>query len=386
MTTFDEIHIQGYRRLADVRLPLRPLNVVVGSGGSGKSSLLEAFHLLVASASGDLQAAFYGINVLQAILTRLPEPAVEPAEELQLSLRQTTTNSGVLSYSLTLRPAGNMFWISRESFTQTKTRPQRSVIRHFTASNDRIRCLRTRTKERVAPDWGHDDRESVLFQIPPEYRLVHGFRKSLSSCVCCRSMDVGPHSPVRRPQYACKARLPGPNGEHLGACLHWMRESSPDRYDVIMDTLKVAFPSFEGLIFNVLPEELLVVLWKEKGISTAFQMDQLSEGSLRFLWLLTLLYSPGLPAVTLLEQPEISLSPRVLPLLVDVLREASRRTQLIVITNSERLVRCLRPDELVVATAEEGLAKFTRADELELENWLAEYTLDQIWSMGRLHS
>ena len=91
-----------------------------------------------------------------------------------------------------------------------------------------------------------------------------------------------------------------------------------------------------------------------------------------------------LEAFHLLEQPEISLSPRMLTILVDVLREASQRTQLIVVTNSERLVRCLRPDELVVANAEEGLAKFTRADELELQNWLADYTLDQIWRMGRL--
>jgi len=384
MTTFDEIRIQGYRRLADVRLSLRTLNVVVGSGGAGKSSLLEAFHLLAASAAGDLQAAFYGIDVLQWILTRFPDPAVQPAEQLQLSLRQTTKNSGVLSYSITLQPAGNMFQISRESFTQTKTRPQRSVITHFTASNDRIRCLKTTTKERLVPDWEHDDRESVLFQIPPEYRLVHGFRKSLSSFICCRAMHVGPHSPVRHAQDVCTARLPGQNGEYLGSCLHWMRESSPDRYEVIIDTLKVAFPAFEGLSFEVVSDEMLDVLWKEKGFSTPFRMGQLSEGSLRFLWLLTLLYSPGLPAVTLLEQPEISLSPGMVTILVDVLREASRRTQLIVVTNSERLVRCLRPDELVVADAEEGLAKFTRADELELENWLADYTLDQIWSMGRL--
>ncbi|MFM7832833.1 MAG: AAA family ATPase, partial [Planctomycetaceae bacterium] len=182
----------------------------------------------------------------------------------------------------------------------------------------------------------------------------------------------------------CTARLPGHNGEYLGSCLYWMREASPDRYQVIIDTLKFAFPAFEGLSFEVLSDETLDVLWKEKGFSTPFRMGQLSEGSLRFLWLLTLLYSPGLPAVTLLEQPEISLSPGMVTILVDVLREASQRTQLIVVTNSERLVRCLRPDELVVANAEEGLAKFTRADELELENWLADYTLDQIWRMGRL--
>jgi predicted ATPase len=303
-----------------------------------------------------------------------------------MSVRQTTNTSGLLSYSLTLEPSGNLFLISQESFTQQKTPEQRSIIKHFTANYDRIRCLKTGTKERLAPDWGHDDRESVLFQIPTEYRLASAFRKTLSSCVCCRSLDVGKHSPVRLPQSFCKARLPGQHGEHLGSCLYWMRESSPDRFEVIVDTLKVAFPSFEGLGFLGEGTDILAITWKEKGMRQPLSMDQLSEGELRFLWLLTLLYSPALTAVTLLDQPEVSLNPKVLSILADVLREAARRTQLIVATNSAPLVRSLRPVEVVAVNVEAGLAQFTRSDELELDGWLTEYTLDQIWGMGRLES
>jgi predicted ATPase len=114
-------------------------------------------------------------------------------------------------------------------------------------------------------------------------------------------------------------------------------------------------------------------------------MHQLSEGTLRFLWLATLLQSPGLTALTLLDEPEVSLHPELLSLLAELLREASRRTQLIVATHSDRLIRFLQPEEVVLLdSTEEGMSTLTWADQLDLTEWLKEYSLDELWSNGRL--
>jgi len=114
-------------------------------------------------------------------------------------------------------------------------------------------------------------------------------------------------------------------------------------------------------------------------------MHQLSEGTLRFLWLATLLQSPGLTALTLLDEPEVSLHPELLSLLADLLREASRRTQIIVATHSDRLIRFLRPKEVVLLDqTEDGMSSLTWADELDLEEWLKDYSLDELWRNGRL--
>src|SRR5207253_10009566 len=108
--------------------------------------------------------------------------------------------------------------------------------------------------------------------------------------------------------------------------------------------------------------------WRETGFSKPLYMHQLSEGTLRFLWLATLLQSPGLTALTLLDEPEVSLHPELLSLLADLLREASQRTQVIVATHSDRLIRFLQPDEVVVMdSAEDGTATLTWADKLNLE-------------------
>ena len=126
-------------------------------------------------------------------------------------------------------------------------------------------------------------------------------------------------------------------------------------------------------------------VWRDRRFSKPLYANQLSEGMLRFLWLATLLQSPQLPAVTLIDEPEVSLHPELLSLLADLFREASRRTQVVVATHSDRLVRFLKPSEVVVMdSTDDGMAKLTWADRLDLKEWLDEYSLDEVWRMGRM--
>ncbi len=129
---------------------------------------------------------------------------------------------------------------------------------------------------------------------------------------------------------------------------------------------------------------MLAMAWKDRQFTQPIYMNQFSEGTLRFLWLTALLLSRDLPPVTLIDEPEVSLHPELLSLLVGLMREASQRTQLIVATHSDRLIQYLEPKEVLVADVEDGAAKFTWGDELDIEHWLENYTLDQLWQMGRL--
>jgi predicted ATPase len=88
-----------------------------------------------------------------------------------------------------------------------------------------------------------------------------------------------------------------------------------------------------------------------------------------------------LPAVTLIDEPEVSLHPEMLRIIAELMRDAAERTQLVVATHSDRLVRFLRPEELLVCDLDEsGCMTTQRADELDLKAWLEDYTLDQLWS------
>ncbi len=167
--------------------------------------------------------------------------------------------------------------------------------------------------------------------------------------------------------------------------LYNLREMDRDRYEAIEDTLKSAFPGFECLGFPAAAAGMLSLTWKEKSFRDPIYAHQLSEGTLGFLWLASLLQSPNLSTVTMIDEPEVSLHPELLSHLVDLMRAAATKTQIIVATHSDRLIRFLEPREVVVMDLDDdGYAVTQWADSMDLAEWLKEYTLDEVWRMGRM--
>jgi predicted ATPase len=216
------------------------------------------------------------------------------------------------------------------------------------------------------------------------YREPETLRQHLASCSFYKAweLNLSPQSPIRLPQSMRPATLPGAKGEDLVSCLYYLRETDPNRFAIIQDTLAAAFPDFERLSFPPVAAGTLAMTWKDRNFSHPFYMHQLSEGTLRFLWLITLLQSRDLTAVTLIDEPEVSLHPELLQLLADAMREASQKTQLIVATHSDRLLKFLKPREVLVCDSEDGLATLSWADSIDLEHWLKDYSLDQLWAMN----
>jgi predicted ATPase len=101
-----------------------------------------------------------------------------------------------------------------------------------------------------------------------------------------------------------------------------------------------------------------------------------SEGMLRFLWLVTILYCSESNSITLVDEPEVSLHPQLLCILSDIFREVSRKTHLFIATHSCRLIRFMHPSEVIVIDSENGQSQLKWADNLSLDNWLNEYNLD----------
>lgn len=385
MSIFERIHVQGFRRLHDVSLPLKPLNVLIGANGCGKTTLLDVFTLLSASASGELKSTISDYGGIDGNLSALSSVAGDKARFARFEADKTVPGHPPLKYAITLKPSGASYEISDESLTQHADRSKPDPMKHIESIHGRVRYFDPGKNKLLPPEWEHDALESALSQVSKMYQEPENFRKGLASSTHYHVLDVGSRAPVRLPQPMREAKLPGKDGEDLVSCLYWMREADPDRFETIEDTLRVGFPEFDRLNFPPVAAGTMAMTWKEKNVKHPFFMHQLSEGTLRFLWLVTLLYSPGLTEVTLLDEPEVSLHPELLSVLADCMRDASNRTQLIVATHADRLVRFLRPEEVITMDVEDdGVTTATRADELDLDEWLDEYTLDQVWQHGRM--
>jgi predicted ATPase len=381
MSGFQHLSVDGFRRLCGVEIDLteRPLCVVIGANGCGKTSLLDVFSLLAASAQGKLREKINELTGLSSILSQ------GKAERLSISISTVNGEHGDrFHYDLALSPTANWYTVESESLTTVTVAGDRSFP-YLDSATGETRYYDLESGTLTKPTWGLDRSETSLSQVPKQLVLPEEFRRHLANSVYYHTLDVGPRAPVRLPQPIRPASLPGPNGEDLVTCLYQMRETDFDRFDTIQDALRAAFPGFEQLKFPAAAAGSLAMLWRDTNFPTGFYTYQLAEGAIRFLWLATLLQSSELPAVTLLDGPEVSLHPELLNLLAHLLREASQRSQIVVATHSDRLVRFLKPNEVLVADlAEDGLTTLTWADSLDLEKWLDEYTLDEVWAIGRL--
>jgi predicted ATPase len=406
MNQFDQLLVRGFRRLQDLNLPLRPLCVLIGANGSGKTSVLDVFSLLAASASGKLNQMISDLEGISAILTQ------SRAKELSFGLSMPVANQQPLLYQLTITPTGVAYEITEETLSQDQfptwcpfiyLRSQRGDVRYYpqlratqslmtTTPAPQTTTTTTPAPPRdpqynteIRPTWQYNRMETSLAQVPKIFKEPEEFRQHLASSTHYHALNVESRAPVRLPQPLRPESLPGRDGENLVSCLFSLRETERDRFEAIEDTLRAAFPGFQRLDFPPVAAGTLAMTWKDSNFTGSLYMHQLSEGTLRFLWLATLLQSPGLTAVTLLDEPEVSLHPELLKLLAELLREASTRTQVIVATHADRLIRFLHPSEvLTLDLAEDGRTQATWADELDLEEWLKEYTLDDVWRLGRI--
>lgn len=377
MYRINRIKINGFRRLREIDLRVRPFIVLIGANGVGKTSFLDAFLLLSASASGNLSSTLSQFGGIASILTR------GKSEELSFLVDMDIPGSNSLEYELHLLPKGTGYSISKEVLSQERGHSQ--PFKHIDSSDGDIRYYEIQENRLVRPDWEHNPLETSLSQVPKMFRQPEELRRILATATHYHVLDVGSRAPVKLPQPMKPATLPGADGEDLIPYLYYLRESDRNRFDAIVDSLRTAFPDFEELNFPPVAAGVLAMTWKDKKFAKPIYLNELSEGMLRFLWLVSLLQSPALSTITMIDEPEVSLHPELLSLLADLMREASKRTQLIVATHSDRFIRFLKPEEVVVMDiAEDGCAMATWADKLDLDKWLAEYSLDEVWRMGRM--
>jgi predicted ATPase len=376
---FSKLVVDNYRRLSHLELELRPINVLIGANGAGKSTVLDVFRLLSDSANGRLEKAITEAGGITSLLT-----ANDRSSRIVFQIYPGYGIGVPHVYQVAFTERGYGYEISDERLVKYGTPDGSENTTYIISSGSVVEYYDG--KKRIKPNWDLNPLETALSQVPNIYRPAATFRSRLSEISeIHHTLDISPRAPVRLPQALSYASTPGVNGEYLLPCLFTIRETDRDRFAAIEDTLKAAFPTFERLEFPPQGRGLLALGVRDKNFTRPIYANELSEGTLRFLWLVTLLQCHGLPMVTLIDEPEVSLHPEMLRLLAEMIIEASERTQLVIATHSDRFVRFLNSDDLVICDRDEGGGMTARrADELDLTAWLEDYTLDQLWSMGRL--
>jgi predicted ATPase len=176
-----------------------------------------------------------------------------------------------------------------------------------------------------------------------------------------------------------------PDAGNLAAVLLNLRETEQPGYRRIVAAIRQVAPFFRD--FVLVPErsaERIRLRWQQEGSDTVFPADALSDGTLRFICLATLLGQPELPGVIVLDEPELGLHPFAIVQLAEMLRVVSRRRQVVVATQSVTLMNQFAADDLIVVERRNGFSSFERPDQQQLSDWLTDYSLGDLWEKNLL--
>ena len=335
MSRLESIAIRGFRSFGkEVEVRLRPLNVLIGANGAGKSNFLEAFRFL------------------RAFAERRDDLFVERAggAERILHFGARTTKQAEMRVT----------FADRDGYT----------VKLYGGEGDRI--------------FPEDEYFCLgMSRLPDMGEKKRNTQKRLLSWRVYQFHDTGADSPMKKTCNVDDNRYLKQDGSNLAAFLYLLREKYAPEYRTICKTVRLAAPFFEDFALEprALNRETIILEWRHKGSDSYFNADALSDGTLRFMALATLLLQPKelRSDIVLVDEPELGLHPYAIAILAAMFRSVSHEAQIVTATQSPILVDRFEPEDVLVADRVKGQTRIERLDAGELGEWLEDYSLGELW-------
>jgi predicted ATPase len=200
-----------------------------------------------------------------------------------------------------------------------------------------------------------------------------------------REWDLGRFTPARLPQKPDLSEdFLQEDASNLGLVLNSLEHANDTKQQII--TMLQRF--YEGVtdITTRIQGGTVQIFLHERGLRQPIPATRLSDGTLRYLCLLTVLLHPTPPPLVCIEEPELGLHPDSIPTIAELLIDAAQRTQLVITTHSDTLVSALShvPEAVVVCERTEQGSHMRRLAPDQLQEWLERYRLGELWRMGEI--
>lgn len=354
MPVLKNLSISGFKSFLEVKdFELRALNVLIGANGAGKSNFISLFRALSQMLEGRLQTHVQEQDGPDRLLFGGRKRTARIAAEFRFG------NNG---YRFTLVPASDRLVFEREETL------------FFGNWASKAHLLGTGHAEALLPSVKDDTFAPYVLPAIRNWRVYHFH-------------DTSPTAGLRHAQATRENLRLKDDAANLAPFLRMLYERHSDYYRRIVETIRLAVPFFGDFVYRKDPGERLELEWFEQSDpDTLYGPRQLSDGTLRFICLATLLLQPMVyqPETILIDEPELGLHPYALNLLGSLLQQAAEQRQLIVSTQSVELLNALAPEEIVVVNRRDGASMLERLDPDGLEDWLADYSVGELWRMNVL--
>jgi predicted ATPase len=362
MAALDSLTLRGFKSILNLeKFKLGKMNLLIGANGSGKSNFVSFFTLLNNLIEGQLACYVADQGGPDRFLHRGRE--VSPSLEAVLEF-------GYNEYGVELKPTtDNRFFFEKEILSFTgRLGPYGEVFPTERSLGNGY--FESKAKEQLHNDY---NKKITGYVVPAilSWRVYHFH-------------DTSDQAKVKRIHAINENVQLASDAGNLAAFLLRLREESRAHYDRIRETVSLVAPCFDDFVLRPSGknQDSIQLEWKAKGVSGSqpFLAHHLSDGTIRFICLATLLMNPMRPSTIIIDEPELGLHPYAVKILASLLDEAAQRTQLIVATQCAQLVDEMESEDVIITSMEDGVSKFERLDPEKLKPWLEDYSLSELWN------
>jgi len=363
------IELKGFKSIdaEGQTIELGPVTVMLGANGAGKSNLVSFFKMLNYMMTGALQQYVADQGFADSLL--------------YLGAKVTSEMSARLRFEDVRAKDEYAFVMNRDATGRLFLKEETIVYHAAGRAKPQTRNL------------GGGVRESQLKECAEKGdQTCQGIFSLLSRCQVFQFHDTSGTSKIRSEGYVDDARFLRSDGGNLAAFLRQLRIKDPGKryYDRIVRHIQLMVPQFLDFDLEPLPEndKYVRLNWREKGSDYLFGPHQLSDGSLRFMALATLFMQPPnlRPRVIIVDEPELGLHPAAISSLAGMVKAAAPATQVILATQSSRLVDEFTADQVMIVERDEKRPRtlFRRLKDEDLGEWLERYCLSELWEKNVL--
>jgi predicted ATPase len=379
----EQLRVRNYRALKSIELRgITPLTVLLGPNGSGKSTVFDVFNFLSECFQFGLRHAWDRRGRAKELKTRGEDGPVL----IELKYREKPRQP-IITYRLAIDENGKGPFVAEEwlqwrrgtrgkpfRFLEYRQGQGRAISGEMPDEQDRRIDIPLRSPDLIAVN--------TLGQFA-EHPRVAALREFVTDWyVSYLSIDDTRGQPEAGPQ----ERL-SKTGDNLPNVIQYLRESHPEQLDQIFNALRQRVPRLESVLADPMPDGRLLLQIKDAPFERPILSRFASDGTLKMLAYLAVLYDPEPPQFIGIEEPENFLHPRLLPELAEECRTASERAQLLVTTHSPFFLNAINPEEVWVLYRDtHGFTQTTRASEVQgvREFVRAGAAMGHLWLEGRL--
>lgn len=347
------IAIKGFRSIRETKLELRPINVLVGANGAGKSNLIAFFKLLNELTAGRLQQHIAATGRADSNLHFGPKTTPQLEAEIEFETEKETKREKKTYRMRLFHAAGDSLVFADETLSfQKSDRPEPKQESDWSEP------------EIISLGAGHQETRIDDKAAEGDF-TARNLRRLLKRCRVYHFHDTSPTARIRQYCYVSDHRWLMPDAANLAAVLYALKSHRETAYRRIVATIRQVAPFFDDFDLEpVGPDSNDIVLnWRHRNSDLVFGPHQFSDGTLRAVCLISLLLQPkeNLPYLIALDEPELGLHPYALDVIASLFRKASRHTQILVGTQSGAFLDAFEPGDVVVVERNGEATEFERS-------------------------